>query len=74
MSIDVCNQNFQELLDKFHKLLKSDSRRIDYEDLKKETLTKVLTEHQGPAIIERCNNVLNGTYGSTSKQLEKSFK
>jgi len=75
MSTDVCNQNFQELLNKFHKLLKSNPvGGREFEDLEKETLTKILTEHQVSAIIERCNNVLNGTYGSTSKQLSNPIK
>lgn len=70
---EICNPNFQGLLDKFHALLKEDAAKSKFEDLKKEALTKVLTTHQISAITERCNNVLNGTYGSSSKQLTTAY-
>jgi hypothetical protein len=70
---EIVNKNFQELLDKFHALLKNDAPKKSYEELKAETLTKVLTGHQISAITERCNNVLNNSYGSTSKELNSGY-
>jgi len=68
---EIVNKNFQDLLNKFHDLLKNNAPKKSFEDLKLETLTKVLTSHQIYAITERCNNVLNGTYGSTSRMIKQ---
>ncbi len=70
---EVCNKNFQELLDKFHSLVQKNAKKDAFDELKIETLTKVLTGHQIAAIIERCNNLANGTYGSSSKELNTGY-
>lgn len=72
---EVVNPNFQKLLNSFHKIIedspKPEKVKEKLEALKMETTTIFITGHQRDAIHARCNNYLNGTYGSTSKQVSQ---
>lgn len=64
----VYSANFDSLIKKFTEILENGgaTRKADLEDLKKEaTHMIVLTYRQREAIIDRCNNLLSGHYGST---------
>lgn len=71
---EIVNTNFQVLLDKFHTFLNKNASNKEFIELKQEAISKILTDHQRSAILARCNNVINGTYGSTSRSPEKSMK
>jgi pyruvate/oxaloacetate carboxyltransferase len=67
---DECIPKWKELLRKFHSLIQGEpaAETIVTElcELKEEAKkSNVLTGHQISAIIARCDNYLNGTYGRT---------
>lgn len=68
---NIVNPNFQKLLDKFHELIKNTPSpgkiKNQLTELKKEAYNTFLTGAQRDAIAARCDNYINGTYGSTSK-------
>lgn len=58
------NNNFADLLNKFDEC----KTKPEWEALIEETKTREpLTGRQREAIVARCNNQLNGTYGKTKK-------
>lgn len=67
---NVVNPNFQNLLDKFHKLIEGEPKPEKIKDklleLKSKTANTHLTGHQKDAIGSRVNNYLNGTFRSWS--------
>ena len=71
---EIVNLNFQKLLDKFHALIKDEPSvskvKEDLDKLKEEAVNAFLTFNQKDAIIARCDNYINGVYGSTSKERE----
>ena len=71
---EIVNLNFQQLLNEFYSLLGKNSPKEEFIKLRETAKLKILTERQKEAIVERCNNVVSGNYGSTSKAPDKSFK
>lgn len=70
----VCNPNWDSLLKVFHSIDPDAKDSVQqYQELKEYSKTKVLTDRQREGIIARCDNRINGTYGSTSRSIE-SFK
>ena len=68
----ICNSNWDALLKVFHSIKSSDTKSLN--ELKETAIHTVLTERQKEGIIARCDNQINGTYGSSSVKPEKSFK
>jgi hypothetical protein len=68
---EICNPNYDMLLKKFYSI--NSNNKKAFEELKIEAKSKVLTEHQMSAILARCDNSINGTYGSTSRQLDSGY-
>lgn len=69
---NVVNPNFQKLLDRFHLIIKDapkpDKISPQLNALKGDALVTIITGHQKDAIYARCNNYMNETYASTSKE------
>jgi len=69
---EVCNPNFDSLLKVFHAInLDGKDAKEKCSQLKEFAKTKTLTDRQYEGIIDRCNNVINDTYGSTSRMIPK---
>jgi len=71
LSDTECNNNFDAFLRVFHKI-ENERPKEDYKEqlhaLKSTVQNTIqLTGRQREAIIDRCNNVLNGTYGNTKR-------
>lgn len=68
----ICNSNWDALLKVFHSIKPEDT--VSFNELKETAMNTILTGRQREGIIARCDNQINGTYGSTSVKPEKSFK
>lgn len=65
------NANFDKLLKEFHSLFDNSPKDFGkFEALKEKAKLTSLTGRQTEALIDRCNNVINGTYGNTKKGIE----
>ncbi len=63
--------SWNELLKEFHGLIDGKSNREDFEKLKEKAKNNAnLTVRQSEGIVARCNNVLNGTYGTSKDAFE----
>lgn len=68
-----CGDNWDVLLQEFHKIEANPTKdfKSKLEKLKEKAKNTVqLTTRQREGIIDRCNNVINGTYGQTKKGIE----
>lgn len=71
---EICNPNWETMLKMFHNINpESKDAKERFTQVKILSQSKVMTERQHEGIIDRCNNQINGTYGSTSREV-KSFK
>lgn len=71
-SFDVAVEvNFEFLMNEFNSLwAKSPKDHTKFAALKNKASNTVLTYRQKDGIVERCNNVINGTYGNTKNGIE----
>ena len=75
-SDDLLNANFDKLLKRFHDLLTLDKEAMlkGMKELSKEAInTNALAGHQRSAIVGRCKNVLDGTYGNTKTSTQMNY-
>jgi hypothetical protein len=62
------NAKVDALLKEFHRLWDNSPKDIEkFESFKQRAKLATLYPRQMDAIIARCNNVINGTYGNTKK-------
>lgn len=70
----IVNPNFDALLKRFNHLVedspKPEKILAQLNKLKEEATNTFITGHQRGAIHARCNNYLNGTYGSTARSIK----
>lgn len=69
---NIVNPNFQKLLNNFHAIVEDNPKpekvKEKLEALKLDATAAFITGHQRDAIHARCNNYINGTYGSWAKE------
>lgn len=65
------NANFDRLLKEFSHLWEDSPKDYSkFQGLKEKAKLTPLTGRQTEAIIDRCNNVINGSYGNTKKGID----
>lgn len=65
------NANFDTILREFDGLWNNSPKdMVKFEALKQRAKLMTLYPRQMDAIVARCNNVLNGTYGNTKQGIE----
>lgn len=62
------NAKFDALLKEFNRLWDNSPKDIEkFESFKQRVKLAILYPRQMDAVVARCNNVINGTYGNTKK-------